>query len=149
MTEAFRRCQLVSQMDDLLLESADAHGLTHDVQDLVRLNRLLKEAVGSALYRFPRRVLRIACGDYHDRYRRPLAASRLDDRQAFRQIANMRRQMQVTQDDVNTFALEQLDGFIPRRRLEHAIIFLECPKKSTANCVIVLNHEHSSFRFRL
>src|SRR2546421_12489752 len=98
MTEAFRRRQLIPQMDDLLLKSAHAHGLTHDVQDLVRLNRLLKKAVGATLHRFPRRVLRIAGGDYHDRYRRPLAASRLDDRQAFRQIANMRRQMQRSEE---------------------------------------------------
>jgi len=55
------------------------------------------------------------------------------------------RQVQVTDDHINRFLLQELKGIRAASRLQHVIVRIECPKESAANRLVVVYHKDGFF----
>ena len=108
--------------------------------DLFSVQGLLKKAISAAFDCFQRRMSRAAAGNYHHGYSGPRSPGDFDNGQTFGEIIDMRRQAQIAQHHINMFTFEQLRGFIARGRFQNAILLIQGPKKTAANCFVVINY---------
>jgi hypothetical protein len=123
--------------------------LVNDVQNLFRVERFFKETVSPAAHGFERGFFRLAARNDDDWNRGAHPSRSFDYGQSFADLVERGRQTQIAQHDINTLALQLLDGFLTRSRFEHAIAVGERPAQTAPHCGIIVNHENRHFCLRL
>src|SRR6185295_5461619 len=107
MCESGRARKLFAQSSILDLELPHTRGLVDDVQQLRRIERLLKEPVRPTSHRLQRRAFRIATRNHHNLQRRILRARDVDQRESLGDVINVWRQMQIAYDYVDLFVVDE------------------------------------------
>src|SRR5690349_815767 len=105
MRESRRAREFLAQSSILDLQLPHTRGLVDDVQQLRRIERLLKEPVRSTPHRLQRRAFRIAARNYHNLQRRILRSRDVDQRESLGDVVNVWRQVQIAYDYLNLFVV--------------------------------------------
>src|SRR6185369_208329 len=144
--ESRRPRQLLAQSSILDLKLPQARCLVDDVQQLRRVEWLLKEPVRTTLHRFQRRTFRIAACNNDDLQRRILRPRHVDQRESLADVINVWRQVEIADDYVDVFLVDLRARILPRRGLQYLVIGCQRPVKTTPHGVVVIDNQNGALR---